>query len=165
MESEISAADYVLVVCTPLYYQKSLQRSGGVGYEQQIITGRIASGVPREKFIPILREGSFGVDGESALPPHFLGTYALDMREEEDISFEVLLRTLFQQPAHVPPEVGTPPRWLGIENSTDNTGLRLAIFDIDGWELASGVAQHHRTPETFEMPDEEAPQSLSNGIR
>jgi len=163
MEAEIVVADFVLVICTPLYYQKSLERSGGVGYEQQIITGQIAAGVPRERFIPILKEGSFEASDEPSLPPHFLGTYALDMRTEEDFSFELLLRTVFDKPSDPPPDVGEPPKWLGLDDSGPGNDQRLATFDIDGWELLSGVAQHHRSPETFEIPDESSRQSLSAG--
>lgn len=163
MEVEISAADYVLIICTPIYYEKSLNRSGGVGYEQQIITGRIASGVPREKFIPILRLGSFTNEGDQSLPPHFLGTYAVDMRSDEDLGFEVLIRALFQQPSSPVPEIGNPPRWLTLADSASSQDVRLAAFDIEGWELESGVAQNHRHPETFEIPDEASRQNLVPG--
>jgi hypothetical protein len=45
MEQEVSSADVVLVVCTPNYARKSNERQGGVGYEGQIISSRIFSGL------------------------------------------------------------------------------------------------------------------------
>lgn len=40
---------------------------------------------------------------------------------------------------------------------------RLAALDIDGWHLLSGVAQHHRSPATFEIPAEQERRSLAEG--
>lgn len=57
MEQEVEAADFALVVCTPSYAHKSNKRQGGVGYEQQIVSGQLMSGTARSKFIPILRKG------------------------------------------------------------------------------------------------------------
>jgi len=57
MEQEVAAADFVLIICTPSYADKSNRRQGGVGYEQQIVSGRLMSGTARSKFIPILRKG------------------------------------------------------------------------------------------------------------
>jgi TIR domain len=42
MEQEVAAADFVLVVCTPTYARKSNNRQGGVGYEQQIVSGQLS---------------------------------------------------------------------------------------------------------------------------
>src|ERR1700730_2161631 len=58
MEREIRRAGHVLVVCTPNYARRSDRRRGGVGYEQQIISARIAEGISRKKFIPVLRTGT-----------------------------------------------------------------------------------------------------------
>jgi hypothetical protein len=47
MERKIATSGHVLVVCTPQYARKANTRRGGVGYEQQIISGRIAAGIQR----------------------------------------------------------------------------------------------------------------------
>ena len=44
MERKIATSGHVLVVCTPQYARKANTRRGGVGYEQQIISGRIEPG-------------------------------------------------------------------------------------------------------------------------
>ena len=71
MESEIEACDFVLVMCTPNYAKKSKSRAGGVGYEQQIISGILASGIDRRKFIPLVRADEMKAGPEIAIPPHF----------------------------------------------------------------------------------------------
>lgn len=164
MEKEIVECGHVIVVCTPNYYQKSLNRQGGVGYEQQIISGHIASGVSREKFIPIVRDGQFEPGVDCAVPPHFSGVFAIDVRNDEAIenSVELLLRTIFGEPLHPIPEIGTKPERQS-ENEQDFTEIRLATFDLDGYELLSGLAQHHRTPETFYMPEETERRNLKEG--
>src|SRR5690242_14322301 len=47
MEGNLTACDKTLIICTPNYAAKSIERKGGVGYEQQIISGHIAAGVER----------------------------------------------------------------------------------------------------------------------
>jgi len=39
MERKIAASGHVLVICTPQYARRANARLGGVGYEQQIISG------------------------------------------------------------------------------------------------------------------------------
>ncbi|MGP9666400.1 toll/interleukin-1 receptor domain-containing protein [Halomonas sp. AOP22-C1-8] len=163
MEKEIVECDHVIIICTPNYYEKSLKRHGGVGYEQQIISGHIAAGVQREKFIPVVREGGFEPGIACAIPPHFAGVFAIDMREEDGVdgSVELLLRTIFEDPVHAIPEIGERPNW--DKQEKEFTDLRLATIDLDGYELRSGLAQHHRTPETFYMPEEKERQTLNEG--
>jgi hypothetical protein len=163
MEREIAECDHVIIVCTPNYYAKSLKRDGGVGYEQQIISGHIAAGVRREKFIPVVREGDFEPGPNCAIPPHFAGIFAIDMRHEDAVegSIELLLRTIFEDPEEAIPEIGQKPNW--ASRKLDSVDLRLATLDLDGYELRSGLAQHHRTPGTFYMPEEEERQALNQG--
>lgn len=164
MEREIVECDHVIIICTPNYYEKSLSRKGGVGYEQQIISGHIASGVPREKFIPVVREGNFEPGNNCSIPPHFSGIFAVDMRNQDstDGSIELLLRSIFNEPLHAIPEIGERPIW-DVQVQTNFSELRLPTIDLDGYELRSGLAQHHRTPETFHMPREDERQTLNVG--
>ena len=60
MEQSISNSDFVLVICTPGYRERSDGRIGGVGYEGHIITSEIFGRGNHEKFIPILRRGTWG---------------------------------------------------------------------------------------------------------
>ena len=65
MESNIVASDFVIIICTPTYATKSNQRDRGVGYEAVIITSQFARRILQDKFIPVLRLGSFD---DSAVP-------------------------------------------------------------------------------------------------
>lgn len=120
MEQGILDSDYVIVVCTPTFAEKSNNRIGGAGYEQQIVSGKVLSGTPREKFIPIIRSGE--VKGDScAIPTHFLGILFVDFRKDEDYSkkIEELLRTIYSSPLRQRPELGVPPDYV---NGPENKG-------------------------------------------
>lgn len=110
MENEVVDADYVLVVCTPEFARKSKERRGGVGYEQQIVSGQLVTGCPRSKFIPILRSGELS-GSDIAVPIHFFGIYSIDFRKDAEFgrSLNELLRALFSRPKFVPPPLGEPP--------------------------------------------------------
>jgi hypothetical protein len=75
MEREIRDNDYVLIICTPKYKQKSDSRIGGVGYEGDIMTGEIYSKGNHRKFIPILARGTW----EDAAPSWLKGKYFINL--------------------------------------------------------------------------------------
>ena len=163
MEAQIGDCDFVLIICTPEYAKKSTTRAGGVGYEQQIISGSLATGVPRRKFIPVLRTGELKVGPDLAIPPHFTGILALDMRGPTglDTQFEALLRAIYKVPAATAPPLGTPPAFLvgpsqPVQVTAPNKPARLAVIEFDGWHLLSGVAMNEHHPATFSIPDAEA---------
>jgi hypothetical protein len=110
MEEEVERSDVVLVICTPAYAAKANDRTGGVGFEQQIISARIFGGAPRSKFIPLLRAGSF-VGQDPAIPTLFGGIAALDFRRPGDFEtrFEELLFAVYGKPRFAPPPLGVPP--------------------------------------------------------
>jgi tetratricopeptide (TPR) repeat protein len=108
MEQEVEAADFVLVVCTPSYARKSNNRQGGVGYEQQIVSGQLMSGTARSKFIPILRKGGYEPGPDCAIPTHFLGIAWIEFRDDVifEESLEDLIRVIFSKPRFAPPPLG-----------------------------------------------------------
>ncbi len=59
METEIRENDFVIIVCTPNYRLKSDKRTGGVGYEGDIMTADIAATSNHGKYIPVLARGSW----------------------------------------------------------------------------------------------------------
>lgn len=75
MEREIRENDYVLIICTPNYKQKSDNRSGGVGYEGDIMTGEIFAKGNDRKYIPILARGIWA----QAAPSWLQGKYFIDL--------------------------------------------------------------------------------------
>ena len=78
MEREIRENDYVLIICTPNYKKKLDNRSGGVGYEGDIMTGEIFSQGNHRKFIPILACGTW----EDAAPSWLKGKYFIDLSRD-----------------------------------------------------------------------------------
>lgn len=59
MERAVRDSDFVLVICTPEYKKRSDKRSGGVGYEGDVMTGEVFTLGRRRKFIPVLRRGAW----------------------------------------------------------------------------------------------------------
>ena len=93
MEQAISDADYVLVICTPTYKEKSDTRKGGVGYEGHIISGELFSKGNERKFIPVIRKGSI----QTAMPSSLLGKLCIDLKDgpQYESNFSDLLTTLW----------------------------------------------------------------------
>lgn len=75
METAIRSNDYVLIVCSPKYKQKSDNRQGGVGYEGDIMTAEVIGKSNHRKFIPVLRKG-FWTD---SAPTWLGGKYFIDL--------------------------------------------------------------------------------------
>lgn len=92
MEQAIAGADYVLVICTPTYKEKSDARKGGVGYEGHIISGELFSNGNERKFIPVIRKGTV----QTAIPNSLLGKLGIDLKSGPyyESNFNDLLATL-----------------------------------------------------------------------
>ena len=76
MERAVRENDFVLIVCTPRYKERSDSRVGGVGYEGDIMTAEVLSQGNHRKFIPVLRVGHWA----SAMPSWLLGKAGVDLR-------------------------------------------------------------------------------------
>ncbi len=107
MEQEVVRADYVVVVCTKLFAEKANSRTGGAGYEQQIVTGQLLQGRLANRIIPVLRSG----DRVDSIPIYLTSTYALDAREDGRIGevVEDIARKVLGRPRFAPPDPGSPP--------------------------------------------------------
>lgn len=107
--ARLATTDFVLIVCTPRYRLKSRgDASGGVGYEQAIITGHIFSGASKpQKFIPLLRAGELA----EAVPDYLLNRHAADFRDDArfDDVLQQLLRAIFVEPERAAPPIGPRP--------------------------------------------------------
>jgi TIR domain-containing protein len=106
MEQSIQGSDFVLIVCTPRYKEKADKRIGGVGFEENIITGEAAGKLKDRKFIPVLAKGEW----ESAAPTWVLGKAFIDLRGDgmPQPKYEDLLITLHEQ-RESPPPIGKGP--------------------------------------------------------
>jgi hypothetical protein len=101
MEKSIRENDYVLIICTPQYKAKSDERTGGVGYEGDIITSEVFAQGNQRKFIPILRAGEWS----DAAPSWLLGKYYLDLRGNaySEDNYSDLVTTLHNLGTQAPP--------------------------------------------------------------
>lgn len=111
MEQSVTNADYVLIICTPTYKEKSDARKGGVGYEGHIITGELFAKGNERKFIPVIRKGNIS----DALPVSLAGKLAIDLKDglHYDMNFNDLVTTLKglnkKPPVNKSATTGNPP--------------------------------------------------------
>lgn len=101
MERSVRESDFVLIVCTPKYREKSDGRLGGVGYEGDVMAAEVATGTDRRKFIPLLRSDAWN----SAAPSWLRGSYYLDVRGDSysEENYIELVDTLHGRRDKVPP--------------------------------------------------------------
>ena len=130
---ELVDADFILALCTPDYARKSNHRDGGVGYEQQIVSGEMMSGIDRSKFIPLICSGDYS-GPNCSIPTHFKGTLAIDFRRDEDFkqSFEELLHVIFLgQSKFIRPPMGKAPSLRAIHKTKRPNRKSQASLDTD----------------------------------
>jgi hypothetical protein len=107
MERAVRENDYVIIVCTPAYAERSNNRLGGVGYEGDIMTAETMTNHNQRKFIPVYRAGN---NWEEASPAWLRGKYYVDLRGNpySDERYEDLLTTLHGLRPTAPP-IGQRP--------------------------------------------------------
>jgi predicted transcriptional regulator len=106
MESQLTSADRVLMICTEQYVDKANKGIGGVGYEKMIVTADSLSRIDSSKVIPIIRQAG------TVVLPTFLRTklYLNFSRPDQfEFSFDELIRTLHNAPIYEKPPISKPP--------------------------------------------------------
>lgn len=111
MERAVRENDFVLVICTPGYKERSDSGAGGVGYEGDIMTAEVYSTRDHRKFIPLLRRGGW----TSAFPSWLRGKAGVDLRRDpySEEQYGRLLATLHGQTPQRPPLGPGPSRPAG----------------------------------------------------
>lgn len=108
MDDSITKSDYVLVILTNNYRDKSNLRTGGVGYEYSLINQELYENISSNtKIVPILREGTISVT-----VPTFLKQFiAIDFSDDKKYkdSLDELLRLLYDAPKYKRPPYGPKP--------------------------------------------------------
>ena len=107
MDLGIERAGKVLIVGTPKYLEKYRESSGGVGFEGSIIRACIFQKIGTKKFIPCLKDGSFG----DSFPLVLGDRKGHDFRDEENYNKELdlLCRDLWEKPIAQRPPLGEIP--------------------------------------------------------
>lgn len=130
MEKSIRDNDYVLIICTSNYKEKSEGRMGGVGYEGDIISAEIFSNRNDRKFIPILR----GSQWETCAPIWLKGKYYIALNEDpySEKEYRILLNTLHGY-RDGPPPIGKPPEEIfGTSKAPTPNSKFIIITGKDG---------------------------------
>lgn len=106
MDNQVEAADFVLIVFTERYTTRSLTpRQSGVRFESVLLLQSLYEmGMINDKFIPVLLEPSDAEHIMKWFRPY--NHYAI----HTDTGYDLLLRRLLDDPAVVPPPLGTPTR-------------------------------------------------------
>lgn len=101
METAVRESDYVLVVCTRRYKERSDNRTGGVGYEGDVMSAEVMNTRNQRKFIPILRSDVWN----EAAPSWLAGKYYVDLSANpySETNFNDLTSTLLGTRPKAPP--------------------------------------------------------------
>jgi hypothetical protein len=120
MEHAIRDNQFVIIVCTPRYKQRSDAREGGVGYEGDIMTAEVMTSQNHRKFIPVLRSGAW----TEAAPSWLVGKYYINLSGEpySPRDYEDLVRTLLGIRETAPP-IGKPMATIAPEMNRDSGSL------------------------------------------
>jgi hypothetical protein len=126
MERAVRENDFVLVVCTPRYKERSDDRIGGVGYEGDIMTAEVLKERRHRKFIPVLRMG----DWNSALPSWLSGKAGINLRgtSYSEKEYKKLIGVLLGRVPQAPP-LGRPPARAG-RSATSSFGRATSYESI-----------------------------------
>ncbi len=143
MERAVRESDYVLIICTHKYKERSNNRQGGVGYEGDIMTAEVISTSNHRKFIPILRKHSWG----DSAPSWLLGKYYIDFSTSPDLqtSYDDLLTTLLGTREKAPP-LGTAKRDKTHANIAPSSPRVVAYSDFDPIRIVGIIADQVGVP-------------------
>jgi len=143
MEQAVRESDYVLVVCTHKYKERSNNRQGGVGYEGDIITAEVMSTGNQRKFIPILRQQSWN----DSAPSWILGKYYIDFSPTPylQISYDDLLTTLLGTRSKAPP-IGPAKSYESEANVASSSPKYLASLDFEPVKIIGIIVDQVGTP-------------------
>lgn len=101
MEQAIRENQFILIICTPNYKNRSDERKGGVGYEGDIMTAEAMTEPNHRKFIPVLRKGTW----DEAAPSWLKGKYYINLSANpySEENYKDLVSTLLGKRETAPP--------------------------------------------------------------
>lgn len=109
MEKAVRDNDFVLIICTPGYKDRSDRRVGGVGYEEDIMTAEVLTERNQRKFKPVLRSGEW----KDAAPAWLKGKVFVDLRGDtysEENYWELVASLLGTLPKAPPVKMPNPKK-------------------------------------------------------
>lgn len=118
METQLDAADFVVMVCTKRYVDKANAGEGGVGYEKMIMTSSLLSRIGSNKVIPIVRQV-----GTDSRPTFLRSKIYINFSNDTEIEYSLddLLRTILNAPLYEKPKIGDNPFKPMLNSRPDRT--------------------------------------------
>lgn len=143
MEQAVRESDYVLIICTHKYKERSNNRQGGVGYEGDIITAEFMTTRNPRKFIPILRQQSW----TDSAPNWLLGKYHIDLSSSPYLQkyYDDLLTTLLGTREKAPP-IGVAPKIAASEKAISNVPKVTPYSNFEEIQITGIIADQVGVP-------------------
>lgn len=143
MERAVRESNYVLIICTHKYKERSNNRQGGVGYEGDIITAEFMTTRNHRKFIPILRQQSWA----DSAPNWLFGKYYIDLSSSPFLQkyYDDLLTTLLGTREKAPP-VGVVSKIEAMEKTTSETAKIASSSDFEAIQIKGIIANQVGVP-------------------
>ncbi len=143
MERAVRESDYVLIVCTHKYKERSNNRQGGVGYEGDIITAEFMTTRNQRKFIPILRQQPWA----DSAPNWILGKYYIDFSFSPypQKYYDDLLTTLLGTREKAPPVGGVKKSETSTNITSSNTKVETSS-DFETIQIIGVIADQVGVP-------------------
>ncbi|MCW5219844.1 TIR domain-containing protein [Verminephrobacter aporrectodeae subsp. tuberculatae] len=136
MNKHLRAANRILMICTENYVKKANDGTGGVGYENMIITGQLFNNTDSNKFIPLIRQ-----IGTSTVPSFLQSKIRLDFSDSQfEFSFDELIRSILGAPLYKKPAISNNPFSPVSNTPVEKTGdglLKLMKIIVEQFELQS----------------------------
>jgi nucleotide-binding universal stress UspA family protein len=143
MERAVRESDYVLIICTHKYKERSNNRLGGVGYEGDIITAEVMTTRNHRKFIPILRQQSW----DESAPNWLTGKYYIDFSASpyRQKDYDDLLTTLLGIREKAPP-IGIKIKRETSGNNTSTNPLVTTPSDFEPIQIIGIIVNQVGVP-------------------
>ena len=154
MERAVADSDFVLAICTPGYRERSDERRGGVGYEGHIITSEIAASGNQEKFIPILRRGTWGDrEPSDAAATWIRGKLYIDLSGNpySEEQYKSLVEALLGV-REAPPPIGEPMSTVSGASGKQQAGESIVATPVLAPTSAPSKAYCSRSPQELVAP-------------
>lgn len=141
MEREIRENSFVIIICTPTYKKKSDGRTGGVGYEGDIMTAEVAATKNHRKFIPVLARGRWA----EAAPSWLSGKYYVDLSDATRFErhYQDLVSTVLGRLPAAPPLGNAAPPLLVM--ACDGEG-NPRLYEIAGRDVTPAPSLSKTSP-------------------
>ena len=127
MSDGISSSKRVILVCTKPYVDKSNRRTGGVGYEDMIISSGLLRSTENTKYLPIIRDNP-----DRELPQRLGSRLYIDFSEDSDndAKLEELARQIHETPATEKPAIGNNPFKRDAPHPSQSTSAQMPVEEV-----------------------------------